>query len=104
MSAMTEPTANGTFRKGFGQVQERFGALIGDDQTRLKGYANQAHGTLGQWVGRAADTLDEALQRAPTQVQGPGRRATEFARAKPLVTTLVLGAAALLLSRGSRRR
>ena len=99
-----ESTTNGALRKGLGQVQERFGALVGDDRARVEGYAKQAHGTLGQWVGRAADALDGALDRAPAQVQTSGRKATEFARAKPLLTTLALGAAAMLLTRGGRRR
>lgn len=101
---MPDPTANGSFDRGFGQVQARFDKLTGDQKTRAEGYARQAHGSLSDFVSRAADALDGALDRAPDQVRTNGRKATEFARAKPLITTLALGAAALLLTRGGRRR
>lgn len=101
---MSDPTTDGAARKGFGQVQERFGALLGDDKTRLNGYANQAHGTVSQWVGKAADALDGYLDRAPAQMQDPGRRATRFARDRPVATAVGLAAVALLLTRGGRRR
>ena len=103
---MNKNQITGSAREGFGRVQERFGALLGDNNIQVKGAAKQAHGTLERYVGRAADVLQTQLNRAPQggAVQTQGQRALDFARRKPRVTTLALAAVALVLSgRGGKR-
>lgn len=100
MSDRIEGAANETA----GGLQRRLGGLTGDAKTRFEGITREATGKAQTFYAQAVDAVEAQLSRAPAQMQEPGRKAVTFARERPIATVAALGALALLLTRGGRRR
>lgn len=100
---MSDYRAEGGVNKFTGKLQETFGNLTGDSKSQIEGGFKQVQGTAKDYYGRAIDALDQQVERVPANFQPQARSATKFARERPIVTVLGLAAAALFLTRGSRR-
>ncbi len=102
---MTETRVEGTTTRNYGRLQSAFGDTVGDARSQVQGGVNQAKGAALEYFGKAVDTLEANVHRAPANLQPAARQAVAFSRERPFVTMFGLAAAAaLLLSSGRRRR
>ncbi len=60
---MDENRVEGTARTFGGKVQEGFGKVTGDPQTRAEGVMNQAAGTAQDLYGQTADVARQTATR-----------------------------------------
>ena len=79
-------------------------ARLSDVRARAADGFGQAKDGLLKGFGRVVDGVEGQIHRAPADLQPAARKAVDFARQRPMATMLGLAAAALLLTRGSRRR
>ncbi len=79
-------------------------AAFSDARTRLAGGATQAKDGLLKGFSRVVDGLEGQIHKAPADIQPAARKAVGFARERPFATMIGLAAAALVLTRGARRR
>lgn len=82
-----------------GRVESNVGELTGDRKLQSDGLADKARGSAQNMFGGAQDALRSALDQAPPEVRDTADRAIAAARKNPLLATLAVGAAGLILVR-----
>jgi len=107
---MNEDRIEGSAITLAGRAEKGLGDLTGDRKLQSDGLVDQARGTGQNILGGAQDTLRSALDQAPPQVRETADRAITAARKSPILATLAVGAAGLILAkifrdttRGGRR-
>jgi len=101
---MTDQRIEGLATDLEGKAQAGIGDLTGDSRLQVEGRLNQAKGKALDAYGRVIDGLDGLVAKAPVQYQDKARQGLDFARRKPLLTTGIVAALAVLLSGIGRRR
>ena len=96
---MNEDRIEGAATTMGGRVESGLGDLTGDRKLQSDGLADKARGTAQNLFGGAQDALRSALDGAPPQVRDSADRALTAARKSPILATLAIGAAGLILSR-----
>ena len=96
---MNEDRIQGAATTMGGQMKSDLGNLTGDRKLQADGLADKARGTTQNMFGGAQDALRSALDKAPPEVRDTADRAIASARKNPLLATLAVGAAGLILSK-----
>lgn len=82
-----------------GRAEKNLGDLTGDRKLQSDGLADQARGSAQNMFGGAQDAFRTALDKAPPQIRDNTDRAISAARKSPILATLAVGAAGLILAR-----
>ena len=101
---MTDQRIEGAATELEGNVQNGLGRLTGDSKLQFDGTLNEVKGKALDAYGRVIDGLDGLVEKAPVQYQDRARQGLDFARRKPLLTTGIVAALAVLLGGLGRRR
>ena len=101
---MTDQRNEGAATELEGNVQNGLGRLTGDSKLQFDGKLNEVKGKALDAYGRVIDGLDGLVEKAPVQYQDKARQGLDFARRKPLLTTGIVAALAVLLGGLGRRR
>jgi uncharacterized protein YjbJ (UPF0337 family) len=96
---MNEDRIDGATTTLGGRVEKGLGDLTGDRKLQSDGLLDQARGSVQNTLGGAQDALRSALDQAPPQVRETADRAITAAKKSPLLATLVIGAAGLILAK-----
>ena len=96
---MNEDRIEGAVTTLGGRIESGVGDLTGDRKLQSDGLADKARGTAQNLFGGAQDALRSALDQAPPEVRDTADRAIAAARKSPILATLAIGAAGLILSR-----
>lgn len=103
---MNEDRIEGAATTLVGRAETNVGEFTGDRKLQSDGFVDKARGSAQNMFGGAQDALRSALDQAPPEVRENADRAIAAARKSPLLATLVVGAAGLVLAqflKGSRR-
>ena len=95
---MNEDRIEGAVTTLGGRVQKGLGDITGDRKLQSDGVADQARGTAQNTFGGVQDAFRSALDQAPPQVRDGAEQAIAAARKNPILATLVIGAAGLILA------
>lgn len=104
---MTDEQINGAAAQVQGKVQKGLGQLVGDQKMQVEGAFNDAKGRSLETFGKAMDAVDRLVEKAPADYREKARTVAAEARKRPLVTTLSVAGAGLLLLKmltGGKRR
>jgi uncharacterized protein YjbJ (UPF0337 family) len=105
---MTDEQINGAASQAQGKTQKTFGKILGDQKLQVEGAYHDAKGRSLEQFGKAMDAVDRLVEKAPVNIQPKAREVAAAARQRPLVTTLSVAGAGLLLLKlvtgGGRRR
>jgi uncharacterized protein YjbJ (UPF0337 family) len=96
---MNEDRIEGAATTLGGRVETNLGELSGDRKLQSDGLVDKARGSAQNMFGGAQDALRTALEQAPPEVRDGAERAIAAARKNPLLATLAVGAAGLLLAK-----
>ncbi len=89
-----------------GRVETNLGVMTGDRKLQADGLVDKASGSAQNILGGAQDAVQTALDQVPPAVRDGAERAIATARRNPLLVTLAVGAAGLILAKifGGERR
>ena len=96
---MNEDRIEGAAATLGGRLESTVGEMTGDRKLQSDGLLDQAKGSAQNMFGGAQDALRSALDQAPPEVRATADRAITAARKSPLLATLAVGAAGLILSK-----
>jgi uncharacterized protein YjbJ (UPF0337 family) len=81
---MDKNQVEGVVREGVGRLQDGAGGLLGDNETQLKGKANEAAGAVQGAYGKLKDKTGDLVDQAQSKAQDIYGAAEQFARQQPL--------------------
>ena len=87
-----------------GRAETNLGEAIGDRKLQSDGLVDKARGSAQNLFGGAQDAFRSALEQAPPEVRDGAERAVATARKNPLLATLAVGVAGLVLAKILGRR
>jgi uncharacterized protein YjbJ (UPF0337 family) len=96
---MNEDRIEGATTTLAGRVETNVGELTGDRKLQGDGLIDETRGSAQNMFGGAQDALRSALDQAPPEVRDTADRAIAAARKNPLLATLAVGAAGLVLAK-----
>ena len=96
---MNEDRIEGAATTVCGRLESTVGEMTGDRKLQSDGLLDQAKGSAQNMFGGAQDALRSALDQASPEVRATADRAITAARKSPLLATLAVGAAGLILSK-----
>jgi len=104
---MNEDRIEGAAATLGGRAETTLGEFTGDRKLQGDGLIDQARGSAQSVFGGAQDALRSALDQAPPEIRDGAERAINAARKNPLLASLAVGAAGLILAKflkGSARQ
>lgn len=101
---MANQRIEGAVEEFEGKAKRGLGRVVGDGKLQVDGAVKEVSGRAKNAYGRVIDGLDDMVDKAPSDVREPARKALDFAREKPLLTTGIIAGAAVLLSAIGRKR
>lgn len=96
---MNEDRIEGAAATLGGRVETNIGEITGDRKLQSDGLVDQARGSTQSIFGGAQDAVRSALENAPPEVRDGAERAMAAARKNPLLASIVVGAAGLILAK-----
>jgi uncharacterized protein YjbJ (UPF0337 family) len=90
---VTEDRIEGATRKGFGKLQDAFGAVTGDARTQAEGKLNEAAGSVQDAFGQARERAEDVYALVEDYAKEQPVAALAITLGVGLVLGLVLGGA-----------